>query len=123
MIWKIESDNKKADIFTKGLQGQIFVSIISCYVVGNSSDEKGCSKKLHLRSYLETLWSKMEYFGLLAIGEESYIVYYPNISYQWMKVYRVAKMDIGRYHWNKGIIGMFLISISTTVLILRDNIL
>ena len=27
VIWKIESDNQKADIFTKGLQGQIFVRI------------------------------------------------------------------------------------------------
>ena len=27
MIWKIESENQKADIFTKGLQGQIFVRI------------------------------------------------------------------------------------------------
>ena len=27
VIRKIESDNQKADIFTKGLQGQIFVSI------------------------------------------------------------------------------------------------
>ena len=27
MIQKIESENQKADIFTKGLQGQIFVSI------------------------------------------------------------------------------------------------
>ena len=27
VIWKIESENQKADIFTKGLQGQIFVRI------------------------------------------------------------------------------------------------
>ena len=27
VIWKIESENQKADIFTKGLQRQIFVSI------------------------------------------------------------------------------------------------
>ena len=27
MIWKINSENQKADIFTKGLQGQIFVRI------------------------------------------------------------------------------------------------
>ena len=27
VIWKIESENQKTDIFTKGLQGQIFVSI------------------------------------------------------------------------------------------------
>ena len=29
LIWKIESENQKANIFTKGLQGQIFVSISS----------------------------------------------------------------------------------------------
>ena len=27
VIWKIKSENQKADIFTKGLQGQIFVRI------------------------------------------------------------------------------------------------
>ena len=27
LIWKIDSQNQKADIFTKGLQGQIFVRI------------------------------------------------------------------------------------------------
>ena len=39
-----------------------------------------------------------------------------------MKVYRVETMDIGRSHWNNGVNGMFLISISTTVLIVRDKI-
>ena len=29
------------------------------------SYERGCSKKIHLWSYLETLWSKTGYFGLL----------------------------------------------------------
>ena len=57
------------------------------------------------------------------IGEQSYFVYYPIISYRKIKVYRVETMDMGISHWNKGVIGMFLISISTTVLILRDNIL
>ena len=28
VIWKIESENQKADIFTKGLQGQTFLGII-----------------------------------------------------------------------------------------------
>ena len=27
VIWKIESENKKADIFTKGLKGELFVKI------------------------------------------------------------------------------------------------
>ena len=57
------------------------------------------------------------------IGEQSYIVYYPIISYQRIKFYRAETMDIGRYHWNNGVIGMFLIFISTTVLIVQDKIL
>ena len=57
------------------------------------------------------------------IGEQSYIVYYPIISYQRIKVYRVETMDIGISHWSNGVIGTFLISISTTVLIVRDKIL
>ena len=28
------------------------------------------------------------------IGEHSYFVYYPNIYYQWINVYRVERMDI-----------------------------
>ena len=28
VIWKIESENQKADIFTKGLQGEIFLRLI-----------------------------------------------------------------------------------------------
>ena len=31
-------------------------------------------------------------------------------------------MDMGRYHWDNGVIGMFIASISTTVLIVRDKI-
>ena len=57
------------------------------------------------------------------IGEQSYFVYYPIISDQKIKVYRVETMNMGRSHWNNGVIGTFLISISTTVLIVRYNIL
>ena len=32
-------------------------------------------------------------------------------------------MDMGRSHWNNGVNGMFLISMSTKVLIVRDKIL
>ena len=56
------------------------------------------------------------------IGEQSYIVYYPIMSYRKIKVYRVETMDMGRSQWKKGVIGTFLISISTTVLIVRDKI-
>ena len=51
------------------------------------------------------------------IGEQSYLVYYLIIYYRMIKVYRVETIDMGRYQWNNGVIGMFLISISTTVLI------
>ena len=56
------------------------------------------------------------------IGEQSYIVYYPIISYRRIKVYRVETMDMGISHWNNGVIQTFLVSISTTVLIVRDKI-
>ena len=56
------------------------------------------------------------------IGEQSYIVYYPIISYQNIKVYRVETMDMGRSHWKNGVIRTFLISISTTVIIVQDKI-
>ena len=57
-----------------------------------------------------------------AIGEQSYLVYYPIISYQNIKVYRFETMDMGRYHCNNGVIGTFLISVSTIVLIVQDKI-
>ena len=57
------------------------------------------------------------------IGEELYIVYYPIISYQKIKVYRVETMDMGRSHWNNGVIGTNIISKSTTVIIVQDKIL
>ena len=57
------------------------------------------------------------------IGEQSYFVYYPIISYRKINVYSVEKMDMGRPHWNNGVIGTDIISISTTTLIVRDKIL
>ena len=56
------------------------------------------------------------------IGEQSYIGYYPIRSYRKIKVYRVESMDMGISKWNNCVIGTFLISISTTVLIVQDNI-
>ena len=57
------------------------------------------------------------------IGEQSYFVYYPIISYQRIKVYRVKTIYMGRSHCINGVIGTFLISISTMVLIVGDKIL
>ena len=41
------------------------------------------------------------------IGKQSYIVYYPIISYRMIKVYRVESMDMGRSQWNNNVIGTF----------------
>ena len=57
------------------------------------------------------------------IEEQSYFVYYPIISYQKIKFYWVKIMDMRRSHWNNGVSGTVLISISTMVLIVRDKIL
>ena len=57
------------------------------------------------------------------IGEQSYFVYYLIISYRRIKIYRVETMDMGRFHWNNGVIGDFIICISTKVLIVQDKIL
>ena len=57
------------------------------------------------------------------IGEQSYSVYYPIISYRRIKVYKDETMDMGRSYWNNGVSGTILISISTTVLIVRDKII
>ena len=56
------------------------------------------------------------------IGEQLYIVYHPIISYRKIKVYRFEKMYMGRSHWNNGVIGTNIISISTMVLIVQDKI-
>ena len=57
------------------------------------------------------------------IEEQIYLVYYLIIYYQKIKVYMVETIDMGRSHCNNGVIGADLISISTTVLIVRDKIL
>ena len=41
-------------------------------MVGKPSDERECSDKLHLLSYLEMLWSETGYFGLLG---DNYILF------------------------------------------------
>ena len=43
------------------------------------------------------------------IGEHLYFVYYPIISYQRIKVYRVETMNMGRYHCNNGVSGKILL--------------
>ena len=39
------------------------------------------------------------------IGEHLYSVYYPIISYQRIKVYRVETIDMVRYLWKNGVSG------------------
>ena len=43
------------------------------------------------------------YFGLL--GNDNILVYYPIISCQRIKVYRVETMDTGIFCWNNGVSG------------------
>ena len=57
------------------------------------------------------------------IGEQKKFVYYPIISYRKIKVYRVETIDMGRSHWKNGFSGMFIVSVSTKVIIVRDKIL
>ena len=65
MIRKIESENQKADILPKVHKVKYLQGERNCYVAGNPSDERECSKKLHLQSYLEMIWFETGYFGLL----------------------------------------------------------
>ena len=57
------------------------------------------------------------------IGEQSYFVYFPIISYQKIKFYRVETIDMGIFHRKNCVSGTDIISISTLVLIVRDKIL
>ena len=43
------------------------------------------------------------------IGEQTYFIYYPIISYQNIKVYRIETMDMGRSHSNNGVSGTILL--------------
>ena len=52
---------------------------------------------------MENSWSKRGYFGLL--GNTYVFVYYPIISYQRIKVYRVETMDMVIFFWNNGVSG------------------
>ena len=52
------------------------------------------------------------------IAEQSYLVYYPIISYQRIKFYSVETIDMGISHWNNGVSGTDFISISTMIHIL-----
>ena len=52
---------------------------------------------------MEILWSEKGYFGIL--GNDHILVYYPMISYQRIKFYKVETMDVGRFCWNDGVSG------------------
>ena len=43
------------------------------------------------------------------IGEHLYLFYYPIISYQSIKVYRVETIDMGIFHCKNGISGNILL--------------
>ena len=53
---------------------------------------------------------------LWTIGEQTYFVYYPIISYRKIKVYGFESMYMGRSHWKNGVSG-------TIVLIVGDKII
>ena len=52
---------------------------------------------------METLWSERGYFGLLV--NDHILVYYPIISYQSIKVYKVETMDMGIFLCNNDVSG------------------
>ena len=43
------------------------------------------------------------------IWEQTYFVYYPIISYQKIKIYRVETIDMGISRWNNGVSGTILL--------------
>ena len=43
------------------------------------------------------------------IGEQTYVAYYPILSYRKIKVYRVETIDTGISHWNNGVSGTVLL--------------
>ena len=43
------------------------------------------------------------------IGEQLYMIDYPIISYQKIKVYRVDTMNMGTSHWNNDVSGKILL--------------
>ena len=69
---------------------------------------------------METLWSEKGYFGLLV--NDHILVYYPIISYQSIKVYKVETMYMGIFLWNNGVSGNAIL-LSYVVFIARDKIL
>ena len=52
---------------------------------------------------METLWSERGYYDLL--DNDHILVYYPIISYQSIKVYKVETMYMGIFLWNNGVSG------------------
>ena len=76
MIQKTESENYNADISPELYKVKYLKELESCYAVGKLSDERDCSKELHLQSYLEILWSEMGYFGLLGNNLICLLSYY-----------------------------------------------
>ena len=59
------------------------------------------------------------------IGEHLYFLYYLIMSYQWLKVYRGERMDIGKIsltHWRQWDMQMQLIPLNIMVFIVRDEV-
>ena len=74
VIRKIESENQKTDILQRFTRSNICKDKEICYAADKPSDERECSEKLHLQSYLDMLWSKTGYFGLLRNNRILFII-------------------------------------------------
>ena len=68
---------------------------------------------------METLWPERGYFGLL--GNAQILVYYPSISYQRIKVYRVEKW-IWEYYYGAMVSVKNTTLVSMAVFIVWDKI-
>ena len=74
---------------------------------------QSCSDKLHLQSYLEMLWSKTGYFGLLGNKHILYIILLYIIERyrfiglkQWIWEDPTGTMvSVGQFCWNNGVSG------------------
>ena len=105
MIRKIESENQKADIFTKGLQGDFFqdwevdVRLVRLQMRGSAAIDYIFSLKL---IYYGPKGGILEYCGTFIF------LYYPIISYQRIKFYGVETMDMGRSRCNNSVSGKIL---------------
>ena len=94
-LFKTLSMSIRLMIFSPKVYKEIVLSVlINFYTVGKRSDERGCSKRRHLCTQMEILWSEWEYFGLL--GNTIILIYCSLVSSQRIEAIRVKVKDIGK---------------------------